>query len=195
MSMELAKKNKVTELLNFTKKLFGIVNEEIPDAYIQELTQCIGGKVYLDKITGKAFMPNNLADGVVRVGTWLTADSNWTPLDIRKLAIRNKVNSVDVLYAGGALLGTGAKSVSIPNIADGTYKYLQLRISKITYPSSEIEMQVTNTFNRTNVVSFGGVTMTRNPSDNTVTLTYETTPAAQYQLIGAYLNNNPLITY
>lgn len=51
--------------------------------YIQDQSTIVGGVIYIDKITGQAFIPAGLASGASKSGTWLTADSYWIPYNLR----------------------------------------------------------------------------------------------------------------
>lgn len=66
-------------------KMDGIVGSDYTDQYIQDLTSCIGGKIYRDKLTNQAFTPANLADGIIRTGTWSTANSDWMLFNLKRV--------------------------------------------------------------------------------------------------------------
>lgn len=91
------------------------INGASTGEYIQDITECQGGKCYIDRITGKQFTPANLEVWQTRIAPiningshgWSAANSDWKEINIKnnhdileRLAIKNidcsKINNPDV---------------------------------------------------------------------------------------------------
>ncbi len=88
----------VKDVQDIDKKTIGLAGTSI-EGYIQDQSSCIGGKSYLDKITGNLFEPANLADRVSRAGTWISANSDWKPLNVKNLS--QKIENINLLKSSG----------------------------------------------------------------------------------------------
>lgn len=172
-----------------------IAGAEVFDTPIQQLSSCVGGKVYRDLLTGQAFTPANLADGVVRVGTWATANSDWILYTLKPF-INTKPANFSLFYNAGSIITTGTVSAIVGSaISDGTYRYMYFRICKAG-TNTELSFQVINPFNIASSTGarswFWGIMLTLN-ADKSVTITYDSTPL--FHLTGLYLENTPRIVY
>lgn len=87
---------KVEQKLNAVKGLIdtdqAVLGTQIV-GYIQDMTEIVGGKCYIDRITGKLFIPNNLVDNVGKKGSWITANSDFMPYNLK-----NRRDSVIATY-------------------------------------------------------------------------------------------------
>ena len=68
----------------------GVLGTSI-DGVIQELTSCTGWRAYLDTVTGDIYIPRDLANGVVRTGTWTTASSAYW---VKKTLLSNGIEKI-----------------------------------------------------------------------------------------------------
>lgn len=184
---------KVEQKLNSMKGLIdtdqAIMGTQVV-GYIQDQTEIIGGKAYIDKVTGQLFLPFGLAENVVKKGIWATANSDFKPVNLKKLTNTN--GNIGVFYSGGGIVAGGTRSSIIGSaLTDGTQRFMYLRLTKLGIAGNEIILTVYNQFMTNSNFWFMGVNITKN-ADLSVTVTYDAD--AKFGLVNMTLlpNTDPI---